>query len=129
MAEFKSTSDQEPTNKGFSVSIESLEDYALLYNGIFELTERELKILVEFLRASLAIKEAGRDLDPFSAEIKKQIHKRLRPEKKHHYWINGYVKALKDKNALIEDEDTYTIHPLLMPGGEDQITISLDWSI
>jgi folate-dependent phosphoribosylglycinamide formyltransferase PurN len=88
-----------------------------------------LNILVEFIRASLAIKEAGRDLDPFSAEMKKEIHKRLRPEKEHHYWLNGYVKTLKDKNALMEDEDTYTIHPLLMPSGEGRITINLDWNI
>lgn len=129
MAESTSTSDQKPANKGFSVSIESLEDYAQLFNGIFELTDRELTILVEFLRATLAIQESGRDLDPFSPEIKKRISKRVSPEKEDHYWLNGYVKALKDKNALVESNFSYDIHPLLTPGGESHILINLDWSL
>lgn len=129
MAESTSTSDQKPANKDLSVTIEDLKDYAQLFNGIFELTDRELTILVEFLRASLAIKEAGRDLDPFSPEIKKEISKRVSPEKDDHYWLNGYVKALKEKNALLETDPSYSIHPLLTPNGEKRIVISLNWSL
>jgi hypothetical protein len=119
-----------PKTKTFSITIESLEEYVQLQNGLFQLTEREQEVLAEFIRATLAIRVRGASTNPFSAEITKQISNRLEPRKDHHYWLNNYVKTLKDKGAILPHEGDYRVHPLLIPNmqtDQEQIAINVNW--
>jgi predicted transcriptional regulator len=109
--------------KQFEAEVSSLDDYVDLFNGIFGLTKMERQIFVYLLTAGLQGQE------PFSPETKKEIAEEMNRDE--HYFLNGYIKNLKEKGALLPTEETgvYDFHPLLIPEGERHIIIELDWNL
>lgn len=123
-----SQSDMAP--KRTKADLTSTEDYIQMLNGFFELTDTEIEVLSHFINAKRGIERRGLDWHPFSPRMKKVVAKRIRPDCEDHYWLNTYIKALKEKGALHPEQKAglYSIHPLLIPGNEDQIVINLNWS-
>jgi hypothetical protein len=113
--------------KTFSATLEELEDYVQLLNGIFQMTNMEMTVFMYLLKASIALR--GEDQTAFDPDTKKDIAKEMGREK--HHFLNGYIKSLKEKGALIPKKTTgqYRINPLLNPKGESAINIELDWNL
>ena len=113
--------------KTFSATLEELEDYVQLLNGIFQMTNMEMTVFMYLLKASIALR--GEDQTAFDPGTKKDIAKEMGRDK--HHFLNGYIKSLKEKGALIPKETTgqYRINPLLNPKGESAINIELDWNL
>jgi len=113
--------------KTFSATLEELDDYVQLLNGIFQMTQMEQTVFLYFLKASIALR--GKDQTAFDPKTKKDIAEEMGREK--HHFLNGYIQALKEKGVLIPKKSVgqYEIHPLLNPKGERQITIELNWNL
>lgn len=116
--------------KRVNITISSVRDYVLMMNSFFNLTDKEIDVLCEFIKEKL--RRAKDDYDSnthlFHHSVKKKIS-REKFDRKHHYWINGYIMNLKDKGALVElEEDShYQINKGLIPTGEHQIIIDINW--
>lgn len=109
--------------KQFTVSLDSLGDYIDLFNGIFDLTQREKQVLVYLLTADL------QGQDAFDPDTKKDIAEEMGRDD--HYFLNGYIQSLKEKNALLptEEKGEYDFNPLLVPQGERHVIIELNWNL
>jgi len=114
--------------KKAKIKISSTKQYIEVLNGLFDMTEMELQVLEQFIKAKQGIDRKDAAIHPFDPLVKKEIAKRL-GKKDDHYWLNGYVMNLKRKGALIPLDETghYQIHPLLVPQGENEICIQVEW--
>lgn len=116
--------------KRVNVTIGSIRDYVLMMNSFFDLTDKEIDVLCEFIKERL--RRAKEDGSPnthlFHHSVKRKISKEAF-NKSHHHWINGYIMNLKDKNALIplQEDGHYQINKGLIPSGEGQIIININW--
>lgn len=116
--------------KRAEVTLTSVEDYVRLMNSFFNLTDMEIRVLCEFIKERIR-----RSKDPnkynthlFHHSVKDKIS-RSEFDRSNHYWINGYVKDLKEKGALISMEENghYQINKGLIPSGESKIIININW--
>jgi len=102
-----------------------------LMNSFFNLTDKEIDVLCEFIKEKL--RRAGLENKPakhlFHHSVKREIS-RNKFNKSHHHWINGYVMDLKKKGALIPlgPDGHYKISKGLIPAGENKIIIDIDWN-
>jgi len=95
--------------KKLTVKINTTYKYLQLWNGIFNLTEKELKILSSFIDVSLEVK-----LDNLcGVESKKRVAKSL--GLKDPNTLNNYVKRFKDKGVIKKIDTNYKLLPLLNP--------------
>jgi hypothetical protein len=92
-----------------TVTIDSTYKYIQLWNGIFNLTDKELSILASFIDTNI-IKE---DINICSVSNKKSVAKILGI--KDYNTLNNYVKKFKDKGAIILNHNTYKLNPFLNP--------------
>jgi len=93
--------------------------YLQVFNGILELTDKELQILSKFI-------DAGDVSNICSTSSKKSVAKDLGI--KDYHTLNNYVKRLKDKGAIIKSKDTagYILAPLLKIS--NKILIEVEYS-
>jgi dimeric dUTPase (all-alpha-NTP-PPase superfamily) len=75
-----------------------------VFNGILELTDKELEVLSNFIDLSTTVNLC-------SSEIKKLVASKLNIENPN--TLNIYVKRLKDKGAITKTKDGYTLSKLL----------------
>jgi hypothetical protein len=75
-----------------------------VFNGILELTDKELEVLSNFIDLSTTINLC-------SPENKKLVANKLNIENPN--TLNIYVKRLKDKGAITKTKDGYTLSKLL----------------
>ena len=75
-----------------------------VFNGILELTDKELEVLSNFIDLSTTINLC-------SAENKKLVASKLNIENPN--TLNIYVKRLKDKGAITKTKDGYSLSKLL----------------
>lgn len=103
--------------KKIQIPINSNYKYAQFWNGIFNMTPKELNVLVAFL-------ECSTDYDNFcTLKDKKEVAKKLGIKDKN--TLNNYIKKLKDKNVLKYKGGSYSLNKLLNPlNGDLQISIS-----
>ena len=92
-----------------TVTIDSTYKYIQLWNGIFNLTDKELSILASFIDTNI-IKE---DINICSVSNKKSVAKILGI--KDYNTLNNYVKRFKDKGVIIKEEKGYKLNSLLPP--------------
>ena len=92
-----------------TVNIDSTYKYLQLWNGIFNLTDKELSILASFIDTNI-IKE---DNNICSVSNKKSVAKIMKI--KDYNTLNNYVKKFKDKGALIFSNNVYKLNPFLDP--------------
>ena len=109
--------------KKITVPINNLRQYIELFNGIFNLTDSEIRILTEFLRVHLSLKNANRDENAFCTKMKKRVAKEL--DRDNFNSLNTYIKRLKDKGAIKPTNEGYEIHRILVPTNDNKIQITL----
>ena len=91
--------------KAIKIKTQTTFKYLSFFNGLFKLTDNELKVLTALID--------NQDADNLcSAVNKKKIAEVL--EIKDHNTLNNYVKRLKDKKAIIKDKANYKLNPMLI---------------
>ena len=88
--------------------------YLQVFNGILELTQKELLILAEFI-------DVGDTTDLCTIETKKQVAANVGLEDFN--TLNNYIKRLKDKGALVSRGSKYSPMPYLIPKTQTTINI------
>ena len=92
--------------KPIKIKVQTTFKYLSFFNGLFKLTENELKVLA-------ALIDNNQDSNLCSPTNKKKIAEIL--EIKDHNTLNNYVKRLKDKKAIRKTKDGYELSPSLSP--------------
>ena len=103
--------------KKITIPVDSNYKYVQFWNGIFNMTPKELDILILFL-------ECAKDYEDMCNIGNKQcVAKAIGFKDKN--TLNNYVKKLKDKNVFIVKRNSYTLNKLLNPkNGSIQISLS-----
>jgi len=112
-----------PKKKVLRVPAKTHLQYLQLFNGLFELTTRELEVLAAFVTLHLHLKKTGVQVNAFSADLKKRAAQELGYDDFNH--LNVYIKRLHDKKAIKKVPGGYLINPLLIPLGEDEVVFKL----
>lgn len=99
------------SKKRITVKIDTTYKYIRLWNGLFNLTPKELKILSEFVDVN---REIGNKFEnACHVEIKKIVAKNLNIED--YNTLNNYVKRFKKKGVILKKKKHYTLNKLLDP--------------
>jgi hypothetical protein len=102
-----------------TVNIDTTYKYIQLWNGIFNLTDKELTILSAFIDININTK----DTNMCSVKNKKSVAETLLI--KDYNTLNNYIKKFKDKGAMLLKQGTYKLNPFLNPDTEVvEITIT-----
>lgn len=88
--------------------------YVQVFNGILELTQKELLILAELI-------DVGDPKNLCTIETKKQVADNVGIEDFN--TLNNYIKRLKDKGALVKRGTKYSPMPYLVPKPQTTINI------
>lgn len=105
--------------KVIPLKIDTTFKYLQIFNGIFGLTDTELKILAEFVDTDQKIRKSGVTASAFSTESKKQIADKL--GRKDFNTLNNYIKNISDKGAIRKTPHGYQIHRILIPKDEQEV--------
>jgi hypothetical protein len=98
--------------KKITINAATTIKYLQVFNGIFNLTDNELKVLGALI--------SNRDtVNLCSSTNKKKVAQEL--DIKDFNTLNNYVKRLKDKKAIIPTKDGYDINPMLVPGKDGAV--------
>jgi len=88
--------------------------YITFWNSIFNLTKKEISILLDFISIS-----ATYGLCTLDAKKAIAVQRKI----KDYNTLNNYVKKLKDKNAIELTNDGYKLHRLLR--NEENVTVTV----
>tara|TARA_R110001592_G_scaffold129419_3_gene341932 strand:+ start:6284 stop:6622 length:339 start_codon:yes stop_codon:yes gene_type:complete len=102
-----------------TVSIDTTYKYVQLWNGIFNLTDKELAIISAFIDVNIVTK----DINICSVPNKKSVAEIVGI--KDYNTLNNYVKKFKDKGALILRQGAYKLNPFLNPN-TDMVEIKIN---
>ena len=97
------------TKRNITVSIDSTYKYIQLWNGIFNLKDKELIIISAFIDTNIITE----DINICSVYNKKSVARIVGI--KDYNTLNNYIKKFKDKGALIMSHNTYKLNPFLNP--------------
>jgi hypothetical protein len=106
--------------KQITITTDSAFKYLQVFNGILELTQKELIVLSEFV-------SVGDPKNLCTIETKKIVAENVGLEDFN--TLNNYIKRLKDKGAIMlasnpnTNKDVYTLPPFLIPTNEMTIKI------
>jgi len=92
-----------------TVNIDSTLKYVQLWNGIFNLTDKEIQILSTFIDVQMITKE----LNLCSVKNKKDVSTIVGI--KDYNTLNNYIKRFKDKGVIFKNNGYYKINPFLNP--------------
>lgn len=109
--------------KVLNVPAKTTLQYLQLFNGLFELTTKEMEVLAVFVMLHLHLKKTGVLANAFSPDMKKKVGEILEFDNWNH--LNVYVKQLRNKRAIRKIPGGYEIHPFLIPDGEKEIVFRL----
>tara|TARA_R110000737_G_C14592151_1_gene487756 strand:- start:1693 stop:2043 length:351 start_codon:yes stop_codon:yes gene_type:complete len=99
------------TKKRITVKIDTTYKYIRLWNGLFNLTPKELQILAAFVDANKA--SETKVVNACNAEIKKVVAAKLGIGD--HNTLNNYVKRFKKKGVILKKGKYYSLNKLLDP--------------
>ena len=105
--------------KKITVNIDTTYKYVQLWNGIFDLTNKELSILSSFIDVNNITEE----INICSVKNKKQVANMVGI--KDYNTLNNYIKRFKDKGALLLRDTTYKLNPFLNPD-TDMVEITIN---
>ena len=105
--------------KKITVSIDSTYKYLQIWNGIFDLTNKELQIISAFIDIQ-AIRD---DVNFCSVSNKKDVAAVV--GLKDYNTLNNYVKRLKDKGVILKRNNYYILNPFLDPE-TDYVEVTID---
>jgi len=97
--------------KRITVKIDTTYKYLGLWNGLFNLTPKELRILAAFI--DINRNQTPSAMNACNIEIKKLVAKSVGI--KDHNTLNNYVKRFKDKGVMLKKESGYVLNKLLEP--------------
>jgi hypothetical protein len=80
-----------------------------IWNGIFDLTNKELEVVSAFIKVNMTAKRKNL----CSKKNKNDVAKLLGFEDPND--LNNYIKKLKDKGALVFNKSSYSVNKLLNP--------------
>jgi hypothetical protein len=109
--------------KILKVPAKTVLQYLQLFNGLFELTSKEMEVLAVFVTLHLHLKKTGVQANAFASDMKKKAGEQLGFDNWNH--LNVYIKQLADKRAISKIPGGYAIHPFLIPSGEKEIVFRL----
>ena len=92
-----------------TVSINTTYKYIQLWNGIFNLTDKELSILSAFIDVNIL----NKDINMCSVINKKSVAETIKI--KDYNTLNNYIKRFKDKGAMKVVNNNYSLNPFLNP--------------
>ena len=95
--------------KKITVNINSTYKYLQIWNGIFNLTNKELQILSAFID----VYNNKESINLCSINNKKKVAKLVEIED--HNTLNNYVKSFKDKGVILKKGTTYRLNSFLEP--------------
>ena len=102
-----------------TVSIDSTLKYIQLWNGIFNLTDKEIQILSTFID----VQSITEELNLCSVRNKKEVSRIIGI--KDYNTLNNYIKRFKDKGAMLKSMNIYKLNPFLNPDTESvEVTIN-----
>tara|TARA_R110002020_G_scaffold30366_2_gene95770 strand:- start:441 stop:770 length:330 start_codon:yes stop_codon:yes gene_type:complete len=102
-----------------TVNINTTYKYVQLWNGIFDLTNKELSILSSFIDVNNITEE----VNICSVKNKKQVANMVGI--KDYNTLNNYIKKFKDKGALLMSDTIYKLNPFLNPD-TDMVEITIN---
>jgi hypothetical protein len=105
--------------KKITVNIDSTYKYLQIWNGIFDLTNKELQIISAFIDIQ-AIRD---DVNFCSVGNKKDVAAVV--GLKDYNTLNNYVKRLKDKGVILKRNNYYILNPFLDPE-TDYVEVTID---
>ena len=92
-----------------TVNIDTTYKYVQLWNGIFNLTNKELQILSTFID----VQNITDEVNLCSVKNKREVARMVGIKDPN--TLNNYIKKLKDKGALIFNKGSYSVNKLLNP--------------
>ena len=96
--------EKQKSNSKLKVKTDNVLQYLQVFNGIFNLTDKELEILALFV-------EFGSKDDLCNIDSKKSVAKTMNIEDPN--TLNNYVKRLKDKGAIVLTDNKYKLTKVL----------------
>lgn len=104
--------------KKITVSIDSTYKYLQIWNGIFNLTNKELQILSAFIDVN-----NKKSINLCSIPNKKKVAEVVEIED--YNTLNNYIKRFKDKGAMIKKKNAYSLNPFLNPN-TDKVEVTIN---
>lgn len=104
--------------KKITVSIDSTYKYLQIWNGIFNLTNKELQILSAFIDVN-----NKKSVNLCSIPNKKKVAEVVEIED--YNTLNNYIKRFKDKGAMIKKKNAYSLNPFLNPN-TDKVEVTIN---
>ena len=98
--------------KKITVNINSTYKYLQIWNGIFNLTNKELQIIAAFID----VQDIREDVNFCSVQNKKDVAAVV--GLKDYNTLNNYIKRLKDKGVILKRNNYYILNPFLEPETE-----------
>jgi len=92
-----------------TVKIDSTLKYLQLWNGIFNLTDKEIQILAAFID----IQGITNEDNLCSVRNKKEVSRIVGI--KDYNTLNNYIKKFKDKGTILKKDSVYKLNPFLNP--------------
>ena len=105
--------------KKITVNINTTYKYLQIWNGIFNLTNKELQILSAFID----VQDVRNDLNLCSISNKKNVAGIVGISD--HNTLNNYIKRFKDKGAMIKKDNVYSLNPFLDPN-TDKVEVTIN---
>tara|TARA_R100001530_G_C4310509_1_gene152898 strand:- start:204 stop:536 length:333 start_codon:yes stop_codon:yes gene_type:complete len=105
--------------KKITVSINTTYKYLQIWNGIFNLTNKELEILSAFID----VQNIKDDFNLCSINNKKSVARMVGI--RDHNTLNNYIKRFKDKGAMLKRENMYKLNPFLDPD-TDKVEVTIN---
>ena len=102
-------------DRKIKINPQTTYQFLQVFNGILELTDKELEVLSKFIDLSTTVNLC-------SSENKKLVAKELDIDNPN--TLNIYVKRLKDKGAIQKTKDGYSLSKLLERGPKVIIEIN-----
>jgi len=90
--------------KTIRVNIDTTYKYLQIWNGIFNLTDKELEILSAFIDTQ----EITQEVNICSVGNKKQVARMVGI--KDYNTLNNYIKKFKDKGVMLKSMNTYKLN-------------------
>jgi hypothetical protein len=104
-----------------TIPVDSITKYLSIWNGIFQLTPMELRILSAFIE----VQEITEELNMCTLSNKKEVARIIGMSD--YNTLNNYIKKLKDKGSLLYDGKKYTLNRLLNIKNTE-IGLSIQWT-
>jgi hypothetical protein len=104
--------------KKLTIKISSTYKYLQVWNGIFNLTNKELEVL----SVLIDIQDISKEDNISSMSNKKEVAEKLLIKDPN--TLNNYIKKFKDKGVLKVKDNNYTLNNLLDPN-TDTVEINL----